>query len=66
MPESFSTHRNASSVEFLETGLMLGSEEKFLADIRGSVCVCYHGLQSCCDRKFTLCMLKFKLCSLRI
>ena len=62
VPESFCTHRNASSVEFLETGLIWGSEI-ILADIRGSVCVCYCGLQSCCDRKFTLYyMLKLKYC----
>ena len=27
VPESFCTHQNASSVEFLETGLILGIEE---------------------------------------
>ena len=54
VPESFCTHQNASSVEFLETGLILEIEEILLAEIRGSVYSCYYRLQSCCDKKSTL------------
>ena len=55
MPGSFCTHRNSSSVKFIETRLRLGLEEKlFRADIRGSVYSCYYKLQSCCDKKSTL------------